>query len=73
MKIQESISSVLKERTSIITTHRLSVISKADKIILLENGEIMAMGSHRDLIVTSYEYRKLFEKQYTLPPMQSTT
>ena len=72
MKIQESISSVLKERTSIITTHRLSVISKADKIILLEGGEIMAMGSHRDLIVSSKEYRKLFEKQYKLPSLQST-
>lgn len=72
MKIQESISSVLKERTSIITTHRLSVISKADKILLLEHGEIVAQGTHRQLIVTSPEYRKLFEKQYDLPPIQSS-
>ena len=69
MKIQESIASVLKERTSIITTHRLSVIAKADKIVLLENGEIITQGTHRDLITRSIQYRKLFEKQYELPPL----
>lgn len=69
MKIQESIASVLKERTSIITTHRLSVIAKADKLILLENGEIIAQGTHKELITTSIAYRKLFEKQYELPPL----
>ena len=69
MKIQESISSVLKERTSIITTHRLSVIAKADNIILLEHGEIVAQGTHKKLITTSIPYRKLFEKQYELPPL----
>ena len=69
MKIQESIASVLKERTSIITTHRLSVIAKADKIILLENGEVLAQGTHKELITKSIHYRKLFEKQYDLPPL----
>ena len=58
MLIQESISSILKERTAIITTHRLSIIAKADKIILLENGEIVAQGTHKELITSSIQYRK---------------
>ena len=71
MMIQESISSILKERTAIITTHRLSIIAKADKIILLEHGEIVAQGTHKELITSSIAYRKLFAKQYELPPLIS--
>jgi ABC-type multidrug transport system fused ATPase/permease subunit len=70
MLIQESIASLLKERTSIITTHRLSVITKSDKILVIEDGSIVAQGTHEHLIQTSKSYRRLFEHQYDLPPLE---
>lgn len=63
-KIQKAIKNVLKDRTTILITHRLSQIRWADKIIILKKGEIIQMGAHEELLATSEEYQKIFIKKF---------
>ncbi len=65
-KIQFAIKNILKNRTTILITHRLSQIRWADLIIVLKNGEIAAKGNHEELIKTSEEYRKIFVKKFDI-------
>ncbi|MFX1366049.1 MAG: ABC transporter ATP-binding protein [Promethearchaeota archaeon] len=65
-KIQRAIQNILKDRTTILITHRLSQIRWADLIIVLKKGEISAMGSHEDLLISSEEYRKIFIKKFDI-------
>jgi ATP-binding cassette, subfamily B, bacterial len=71
IKIQKAITEILKTRTTIITTHRLAIISKADVVIILDKGKIVGIGSHEDLIRSNKFYRRLFERHYELPPLES--
>ncbi len=62
--IQNAIEKLTKGRTSIVIAHRLSTIRNADKIIVLEKGEIIEVGSHNELILLEDgAYRKLYEYQ----------
>ncbi|MFX1303564.1 MAG: ABC transporter ATP-binding protein [Promethearchaeota archaeon] len=63
-KIQRAIRNILKDRTTILITHRLSQIRWADLIIVLRKGEISAMGTHEDLLKSSEEYQKIFIKKF---------
>jgi ATP-binding cassette subfamily B protein len=63
-KIQEAISKILYDRTTLLITHRLSQIRWADLIIVLNNGKIVAKGSHKELLKNSEEYRKIFIKRF---------
>lgn len=69
-KIQRAIKNVLQTRTSIIVTHRLAIISEADRVIVFDGGRIVANGPHHDLIKSSQVYRNLYEGHYELPPLQ---
>lgn len=69
-QIQQAISQLIRTRTSIIITHRLSIISKADKVIVFEGGRIVATGKHSEILRSSPHYRRLFESLYELPPME---
>lgn len=62
--IQEAIEKVLKNRTSIIIAHRLSTIKNCDRIIMIEDGEILETGSHHELINKKGRYYKLYTNQY---------
>ncbi|MHA2252876.1 MAG: ATP-binding cassette domain-containing protein, partial [Candidatus Kariarchaeaceae archaeon] len=68
-EIQNAISEILRTRTTIITTHRLAIIAKSDKILILEKGQIVGFGSHEELIQSNSFYRNLFEKHFELPPL----
>ncbi|MFX1274273.1 MAG: ABC transporter ATP-binding protein [Promethearchaeota archaeon] len=63
-KIQQAINNILKDRTTILITHRLSQIRWADLIIVLKNGNIEAIGSHEELLKSSEEYQKIFVKRF---------
>ena len=63
-KIQKAIYKILRGRTTLIITHRLSQIRWADLIIVLNKGEIVAKGSHKELLQSSEEYRKIFIKRF---------
>jgi len=65
-KIQFAIKNILKDRTTFLITHRLSQIRWADLIIVLKNGEIVAKGTHEELLKSSLEYRKIFVKKFDI-------
>jgi ATP-binding cassette, subfamily B, multidrug efflux pump len=62
--IQNAMDKLLTNRTAIIIAHRLSTIQKADKIIVLEKGEIVEMGNHNELLQNDGYYRRLYEVQF---------
>ena len=62
--IQTAIDKLTQGRTSIIVAHRLSTIKKADKIIVLDKGEIIEQGNHEELLALNGTYRNLYEIQF---------
>lgn len=62
--IQNAIDILTKNRTSIIIAHRLATIQKADKIIVIDKGEIKEMGNHQELLRLNGHYKRLFELQF---------
>jgi len=63
--IQNALSRITKNRTTIVIAHRLSTIQHADTIIVLHKGKIREMGSHNDLISKKKMYYDLYNLQYT--------
>ncbi|NOT51949.1 MAG: ABC transporter ATP-binding protein [Chitinophagaceae bacterium] len=64
MLIQHAIDTLIKGRTSIVIAHRLSTIRKANKIIVLDKGEIREMGTHDELMSNGGYYHKLYQLQF---------
>jgi len=62
--IQKAIDKLIAGRTSIVIAHRLSTIRKADKIIVLDRGEIKEMGTHEELLSLEGYYYKLYQLQF---------
>jgi len=62
--IQKATEKITHGRTSIIIAHRLATIKKADKIIVMEAGKIVEIGSHEQLLKQDGYYRKLYEAQF---------
>ncbi len=63
ISVQKAVEEVMKDRTSIIIAHRLSTIKNVDKIIVIEDGKIIEMGSHQELIKKDDFYSKLSKMQ----------
>ena len=63
--VQEALERLMKHRTVLVVAHRLSTIRKADRIIVLENGEIIEEGRHETLLEKNGLYKKLYETQYS--------
>jgi len=64
--IQQAIDKLIKGRTSIVIAHRLSTIRKANKIMVLDKGKIMEMGTHAELIELQGHYFQLHKMQFEL-------
>ncbi|PWJ44772.1 ABC transporter ATP-binding protein [Sediminitomix flava] len=62
--IQRAVHSMMEGRTSIAIAHRLATIKEADKIIVLDKGEIKEVGSHDELLAKGGFYARLYEIQY---------
>ncbi|HRP01835.1 MAG TPA: ABC transporter ATP-binding protein [Candidatus Kapabacteria bacterium] len=62
--IENSLETLLKDRTSIVIAHRLSTIKKANKIVVLHKGQIKEIGSHKELLAQHGFYSKLYQLQY---------
>ena len=65
-RIQRAIQNILKDRTTILITHRLSQIRWSDLIIVLKKGKIAARGTHAELLKSSEEYQKIFIKKFDI-------
>ncbi|MFN3530289.1 MAG: ABC transporter ATP-binding protein [Bacteroidia bacterium] len=61
--VQEALTSLMANRTSLVIAHRLSTIQHADLIVVLENGRIVETGHHNELMAASGSYRKLIKMQ----------
>lgn len=61
--IQENLSKLMQDRTSIIISHRLATLKYADKIAVLAKGKILETGTHPELMKRNGPYRRLYEKQ----------
>lgn len=61
--VQDAILKLMKNRTTLVIAHRLSTIIDADKIIVLEKGNVIAMGKHNDLIEQNLHYKSLYDLQ----------
>jgi subfamily B ATP-binding cassette protein MsbA len=62
--VQRAIEVLIKDRTALVIAHRLSTVQNADKIIVLEKGEIIEVGSHTDLYNKGGLYRRLYDIQF---------
>ena len=64
MKIQDALEELMKTRTTVVIAHRLSTVMKADRIIVMDSGNIVEAGSHKELIQQKGHYQKLYELQF---------
>jgi len=62
-KIQEAISFLTKNRTTIVIAHRLSTILNSDKIFVIDSGKVVGSGNHEKLLIDSPIYKNFYEKQ----------
>jgi subfamily B ATP-binding cassette protein MsbA len=66
--VQEALEHLMENRTTFIIAHRLSTIRNADKIVVVEQGEIMEMGSHQELLKKQGKYASLYKGQFIEDP-----
>tara|TARA_B100001564_G_C20643063_1_gene673092 strand:+ start:145 stop:1887 length:1743 start_codon:yes stop_codon:yes gene_type:complete len=62
-KVQNAITNLTKDKTTLVIAHRLSTIHNANKIFVFKNGSIINSGNHKSLIKDCSEYKSLYEKQ----------
>ncbi len=63
-EIQSALTEVMKGRTTFIIAQRLSTIRNADRIMILDNGEIVELGTHEELMARNGAYRRIYETQF---------
>jgi subfamily B ATP-binding cassette protein MsbA len=62
--IQAALETLMKDRTTFVIAHRLSTVEKADRILVMEAGEIIEQGSHADLLAQEGRYAQLYQNQF---------
>jgi ATP-binding cassette, subfamily B, bacterial MsbA len=62
--VQEALGNLMAGRTAIVIAHRLSTVRRANRIVVLEQGRITAIGTHEELLQTSPTYQKLYRLQF---------
>jgi subfamily B ATP-binding cassette protein MsbA len=62
--VQKALANLLENRTAIVIAHRLSTVRRADKIVVMEGGQIVETGTHAELMQNGGVYRRLYELQF---------
>jgi len=65
LEVQKALENLMENRTTFVIAHRLSTIKHADRIIVLDKGEIVQEGTHETLMQTAGPYRKVYDLQFT--------
>jgi len=63
--VQKALDNLMKERTSVVIAHRLSTVINADRIVVMQKGDIVGLGNHHELIKSCPLYAKLYEMQFS--------
>ena len=63
-KIQDAMTNLMKNRTSLIIAHRLSTIQDADVIVVMDNGRVVETGKHESLLAAKGRYYELYMTQF---------
>jgi len=70
--VQNALENLMKNRTSLVIAHRLATVVQADRILLMDRGQIQAVGTHETLLNDSALYRTLAELQFSMPEARSS-
>jgi subfamily B ATP-binding cassette protein MsbA len=71
--VQAALANLMQNRTALVIAHRLGTIRRANRIAVLEDGRITAIGSHDELLTTSPTYQRLYQLQFMdLPEKQGS-
>jgi len=62
--VQNALNNLMANRTTFVIAHRLSTIIHADRIVVLENGEVVETGRHAELLARGGVYKKLYDMQF---------
>ncbi|HEX4156460.1 MAG TPA: ABC transporter ATP-binding protein [Acidobacteriaceae bacterium] len=63
-QVQEALATLMHDRTVLVIAHRLSTVRRADRIVVMENGEITEMGPHEELLARGGTYSRLYQMQF---------
>jgi subfamily B ATP-binding cassette protein MsbA len=66
--VQEALANLMQNRTVLVIAHRLGTIRRANRIVVLEEGRITAIGPHEELLTTSPTYQRLYQLQFMEVP-----
>ena len=65
--VQEALTNLMKDRTTLVIAHRLSTVEHADRIIVLDHGQIVESGRHAELLQKNGAYAELYRTQFRQP------
>src|SRR5205823_15018264 len=67
--VQEALERLMRDRTTIVIAHRLSTVQNADKIVVIEKGQVIEQGRHEELLERGGAYHRLYTRKFEAEPV----